>query len=141
MSADNGLSWEQTERLAERLVGERTRLAGRLAERRGALARSVSREPDDGDWASSSADQSLLARLTDRDTKLLHEMDRALGRLRSDGYGLCEITGDPIGFDRLWVRPWARHAVASKEQVERERVKASGNEWIGPAGEHDEEVA
>jgi DnaK suppressor protein len=93
----------------------------------------VSREPDDADWASSSADQSLLARLTDRDTKLLREVDRALGKLAGGGYGLCEATGDPIGFDRLWVRPWARHAVASKEQVERQRVKSAGNELIGPA--------
>jgi DnaK suppressor protein len=104
----------------------------------------MAREPDEGDWAASSADQSLLARLTDRDTKLLHEVDRAVAKLGGDTYGLCELTGDPIGFDRLWVRPWARHAVASKEQVERQKVKATGSDLIGPAeGPEDgrEEVA
>jgi DnaK suppressor protein len=141
--ADNGLTLEQTENLQQRLAGERENITGRLAQRRAALARSVSREPDESDWASSSADQSLLARLTDRDSKLLVEVDRALGKLREGGYGLCELTGDPIGFDRLWVRPWARHAVASKEQVERQRVKSGSGGLLAPAEALDdgEEVA
>ena len=141
--ADNELDPEQTRRLQQRLADERESITRRLAERRAALARSVSREPDESDWASSSADQSLLARLTDRDSKLLAEVDRALGKLRDGGYGLCELTGDPIGFERLWVRPWARHAVASKEQVERQRVKAASGDLLGPGEAHDdgEEVA
>jgi DnaK suppressor protein len=137
--ADSGLSLEQTERLRQRLAEERQSIAGRLAGRRASLARSTSREPDDGDWASSSADQSLLARLTDRDTKLLQEVDRAIGKLGGESYGVCELTGDPIGFDRLVVRPWARHAVAPKEQVERQRVRAAGGEVLAPAGDRDQD--
>jgi DnaK suppressor protein len=128
---DNGLSLEQTERLRQRLQEERQKITGRLSDRRAALSRAASREPDDGDWASSSADQSLLARLTDRDSKLLSEVDRALAKLQGGGYGVDELTGDAIGFDRLWVRPWARHAVVSKERVERQRVRSSGNEVLG----------
>jgi DnaK suppressor protein len=141
--ADNELDLEQTKRLQQRLADERGNITRRLAERRAALARSVSREPDESDWASSSADQSLLARLTDRDSKLLAEVDRALGKLRDGGYGLCEATGDAIGFERLWLRPWARHAVASKEQVERRRVRATGGDLLAPADGRDdgEEVA
>jgi DnaK suppressor protein len=141
--SDNGLSPEQTERLRKRLFEEREAISGRISSRRAALSRSVSREPDDADWASSSADQSLLARLTDRDSKLLHEVDRALAKLGGDTYGLCELTGDPIGFDRLLVRPWARHAVAQKEQVERQRVKSTGEGLLEPRrpGEGEEEVA
>jgi RNA polymerase-binding transcription factor len=133
---DSGLSLEQMERLQQKLVAEREKITARLGERRTALGRAASREPDDGDWASSSADQSLLARLTDRDSKLLGEVERALGK--GEGYGLDELTGEPIGFERLWVRPWARHAVASKERVERQRVRSAGNEVLG---REEEEVA
>jgi DnaK suppressor protein len=140
----NGLTAEQTDRLRERLIAERGRLTERLATRRGALARAATREPDDADWASSSADQSLIARLTDRDSKLLAEVDRALGKLTGGGYGLCELTGEPIGFDRLWARPWARHALASKETIERARWKGRGGEVVPGAEEERgeaEEVA
>jgi DnaK suppressor protein len=139
MSVDNELSIEQTERLRQRLMDERESITGRLSKRRAALARSMSREADDSDWASSSADQSLLARLTDRDSKLLHEVERALGKLRDGTYGLCELTGDPIGVERLLVRPWARHAAASKEQVERQRVKLANNELLAPVEARDDD--
>jgi DnaK suppressor protein len=123
------------------LIEEKERLTARLAARRGALAGAAAREPDEADWAASSADQSLLARLTDRDSKLLTEVNRALGKLERGEYGLCELTGEPIGFDRLWVRPWARHALAGKEQVERQRVRGARNELLGAADPVDEEVA
>jgi DnaK suppressor protein len=137
VAATAGLAADQVARLQARLVAERDAITGRLAERRSTLSRAVSREPDDSDWASSSADQSLLARLVDRDSKLLLEIERALRKIAAGTYGTCELTGDPIGFDRLSVRPWARHAVASKEQVERQRVRAAP-ELLGGRVEEDD---
>jgi DnaK suppressor protein len=133
-----GLSAGEVGRLRGQLITLRDTITSRLADRRAGLSRAAAREPDESDWATSSADQSLLARLADRDSKLLHEIERALRKIASnDGsYGACELTGDPIGFDRLWVRPWARHAVASKEQVERQRVGAAP-ELLG-RGDDDE---
>jgi DnaK suppressor protein len=124
----NGLTAEQIGRLRTRLDDEREATQQRLAERRTALARAAAREPDEGDWATSSADQSLLARLADRDTKLLHEIDRAQRKLEAGNYGLCELTDEPIGFDRLWARPWARQSVALKERREQteRHARASG---------------
>jgi DnaK suppressor protein len=143
VTATAGLAADQVARLQAHLVAERDTIAARLADRRSTLSRAASREPDDSDWASSSADQSLLARLVDRDSKLLVEIERALRKIAAGTYGTCELTGEPIGFDRLSVRPWARHAVASKEQVERQRVKPAPELLGGRVEEEDpgQEVA
>src|SRR3954469_14964937 len=95
VAATAGLDADQVARLRARLVAERDAIIARLAERRSSLSRAVSREPDDSDWASSSADQSLLARLVDRDSKLLVEIERALRKIDGGSYGTCELTGDP----------------------------------------------
>jgi DnaK suppressor protein len=113
---------EERTLLEGRLHEERDAIVRRLGERRAALTAAAAREPDESDWASSSADQSLLARLADRDTKLLHEIDRALRKMQAGTYGVCELRGEPIGFDRLRVRPWTRHALAPKEEIERNKV-------------------
>jgi DnaK suppressor protein len=139
MSVENavrssGLRSEQVALLREKLEAERRGLIQRLASRRERLAAPFLREPDDADWASESADQALLARLVDRDAKLLAEVNRALGKLADGGYGVCELSGEPIGFERLRVRPWARYALGAKELVERRRAQ-SGEEAPEPIGD------
>jgi DnaK suppressor protein len=120
VSAESGLTPKQLERLQQRLIAERDTLTRRLKERRGTLAGLATRRPDDSDWASDSADQSLLARLVDRDAKLVIEVERALRKIEAGNYGTCEATGEPIGFDRLLARPWTRLSLAAKERRERD---------------------
>jgi DnaK suppressor protein len=118
----SGLSPAQIAGLTARLHDERRILEARLAARRERLAAPALREPDDADWAASSEDQALLVRLIDRDSKLLGEIDRALARVAAGSYGVCELSGEPIGFERLQVRRWTRYAAATKESVERRRA-------------------
>ncbi|RYZ80456.1 MAG: hypothetical protein EOP06_25295, partial [Proteobacteria bacterium] len=47
-----------------------------------------------------------------------------LEKIKSGEYGFCEGTGEPIPKRRLEVRPWCRHSVKFKEQLE--RMKKSG---------------
>jgi len=120
VSPASGLDQGQQALLRARLEEERDTLTRRLKERRERLLELANRQPDDADWAADSADQSLLARLVDRDAKLLIEIERALRKLESGGYGVCELTGEPIGFERLRARPWSRHSLAAKELLERD---------------------
>jgi len=120
VSPASGLDQEQLARLHERLTAERDTLTRRLKERRGTLTGLSTRQADDADWAADSADQGLLARLVDRDAKLLVEVERALRKLEAGSYGICEATGEPIGFERLWARPWTRLSLAAKERRERD---------------------
>jgi DnaK suppressor protein len=130
VSSGSGLEPQQVTQLQGRLIAEREALTRRLKERRHRLAELAQRQPDDSDWASDSSDQSLLARLVDRDAKLQIEVERALSKIDAGSYGICEVTGEPIGFDRLKVRPWSRQSVAAKERREREEIE-EGPEVLG----------
>ena len=109
---------------------ERETLNRRLVTRRRALANVPARETDESDWASDAEAQSLAVRLVDRDAKMLHEIDAALRRIAEGEYGLCDRSGEPIGFERLAARPWTRFALVAKEEEERNRAGATA-----PAGE------
>ena len=79
---------------------------------------------DEVDLASATVEQNLTFRLLDRDRKLLAEIDHAMDKVQSGDYGICEGTGEPIPRRRLELRPWTRHSVKYKEQLE--RMKKSG---------------
>lgn len=79
---------------------------------------------DEVDLASATIEQNLMFRLLDRDRKLLTEINHALNKLDTGEFGICEGTGEPIPKRRLELRPWCRHSVKYKEQLE--RLKKSG---------------
>jgi DnaK suppressor protein len=54
----------------------------------------------------------------ERQTNLLNKIDAATKRIADGEYGYCEETGEPIGVERLLIRPTATLSVASKEQQE-----------------------
>jgi DnaK suppressor protein len=74
---------------------------------------------DEVDLASATVDQNLTFRLLDRDRKLLNEIDHAIQKIQTGEFGYCEGTGEPIPKRRLELRPWCRHSVKYKEQLER----------------------
>jgi DnaK suppressor protein len=117
------LSVAQLAELRTRLEQERAVIAARLAVRRQGLAGATVSRPDDADWASDSVDQGLIARLMDRDAKLLREIDAALRKMDTGGYGICEASGEPIDFERLRARPWSRLSLGAKERRERDEAE------------------
>lgn len=114
------LSREQLAVLRERLAAERSAIVGRVEERLALAAPLPSHHPDEMDEASTNQDLALLFRLADKEQKLLAEIDAAFERLAQGSYGYCEGTGEPIGYRRLWLRPWARYSVQYKEALERQ---------------------
>ena len=74
---------------------------------------------DEVDLASMTTEQNLTIKLMGRDRKLLGEIDHALRKMETGDNGYCEGTGDPIPKRRLEVRPWCRHSVKYKEQLEK----------------------
>ena len=57
-------------------------------------------------------------RMLEREKKLLDKIDQALERLARDEYGWCEESGDPIGLQRLLLRPTATLSIEAKERQE-----------------------
>jgi DnaK suppressor protein len=82
------------------------------------------REPDLNDRASSETDWGIELRTRDRQRKLIAKIDSALRRIDRGEYGWCEVTGDPIGINRLIARPIATMTVEAQEAHER-REKVS----------------
>jgi len=76
--------------------------------------------PDDMDLASSEYLQYFNLRLRGREKTYLEKIERALARIEDGSFGLCEECGEPIGIERLRVRPEATLCIRCKEAQERE---------------------
>ncbi|WP_347302846.1 RNA polymerase-binding protein DksA [Croceibacterium sp. TMG7-5b_MA50] len=82
------------------------------------------READLTDRASSETDWGIELRTRDRQRKLIAKIDSALRRIDEGEYGWCEVTGEPIGINRLIARPIATMTVEAQQAHER-REKVS----------------
>ncbi|MFK7984862.1 MAG: TraR/DksA family transcriptional regulator, partial [Sandaracinaceae bacterium] len=118
---DADLSKRQIAQLHQKLVEERGRKKEELERHMQEALGEAGVMPDETDMAQRSTEQAYLIRFADKERKLLGEIERAIGKLRTGDYGVCEGTEEPIGFKRLELRPWTRYSVAYKEQIERER--------------------
>ena len=101
-------------RLRETLVresNERNAASRTPAERGGADFMDVS--------SGESEHDALLAQIAQEQTELA-EVDAALARIDGGTYGICELTGAPIGAERLRAIPWTRWSRAAA--VRRELV-------------------
>lgn len=76
-------------------------------------------QPDQIDRASLETDKALELRTRDRARKLISKIDEAIKRIEDGEYGYCEETGDPIGIERLEVRPVATLSIEAQERHER----------------------
>ena len=77
------------------------------------------REPDLNDRASSETDWGIELRTRDRQRKLIAKIESAMRRIDKGEYGWCEVTGEPIGINRLIARPIATMTVEAQEAHER----------------------
>ncbi len=122
------LTSEQIAELRGILEERRHTIVGSIGERQ-SEERDVSTSRvvgDEMDEASFEGTSSMTSKLLERDVRLLQEIDRALAKLAEGNYGLCEGTGEPIGFARLRLQPWARYSVSYQEELEREQRTRGG---------------
>jgi len=64
--------------------------------------------------------------LADREAALLHEIDMALGRLKSGAAGICVSCGRPIPEARLLATPTAQTCIECQGRIEKERHTGRG---------------
>ena len=74
---------------------------------------------DEVDLASSESEQNMSIRLRDRERILLRKIDKALKKIESDEYGVCESCGEEISVRRLEARPVTDLCIRCKEEQER----------------------
>jgi DnaK suppressor protein len=108
----------QLEFFKQLLLDLKRETIGHIEEARQRLA-DAQRETDELDRALSEEENRLRLRIADRESKLLPKIDAALKRIESGEYGWCEETGEPIGVDRLLLRPTATLCAEAKARQER----------------------
>ncbi|QEM91003.1 RNA polymerase-binding protein DksA [Kosakonia radicincitans] len=78
---------------------------------------------DEGDIAIREEQLRLIFRQIDRESRLLPKYDAALLRLEKGEYGFCRETGEPIGLQRLLLRPTAELSIEAKTKEEKVEVQ------------------
>ena len=74
---------------------------------------------DEGDFASSVAEQERVSRLLERERAKLAQIEWAMKKIPAGTFGICEETGEVIARRRLVAAPWTRCCVAAIEEEER----------------------
>ncbi|TKI02854.1 RNA polymerase-binding protein DksA [Martelella alba] len=78
---------------------------------------------DEGDIAIREEQLRLIFRQIDRESRLLPKYNAALLRLEKGEYGFCRETGEPIGLQRLLLRPTAELSIEAKTKEEKVEVQ------------------
>jgi DnaK suppressor protein len=111
----------------KRLLDEHRAQVSSMIEARRSQEREAGREVgDEMDEANTEGVTALASKLLERDVHLLREIDHAMAKIADGSYGICEGTGEPIGYARLRLRPWARYGVAYQEEIERAQRARGG---------------
>lgn len=121
-AAPAGLTAGELDELRRDLDRRRAQLVETIEQRRqeeryAGTSREVGDEMDE---ATSEGTASMTSKLLERDMRLLVEIDYALSKFANGTYGVCEGTDEPISYERLRLRPWARYSVSHQEQLEQE---------------------
>jgi len=74
---------------------------------------------DEADHATISADSAIEQAITNQQLKELKDIEYALFKIENKTYGICEMCEDPIGTQRLKVKPQAKYCIVCREIVEK----------------------
>ncbi len=74
------------------------------------------------DGGTDDFDRTISLQLTDKEIKILRQIDRALEKIEDGTYGVCDLSGDSIPVKRLEAIPYATMTVASQEKLEKGQV-------------------
>jgi DnaK suppressor protein len=122
-----GLTPAQLSKLRGRLLTERARLRA-AADAALAPVRAPRDEVGDAmDEAEQSLEQHEAQGLSAHDRDRLAQVDRALGKLEANTYGVSELSGEPLGYARLDAVPWARFTAVEEEDIERLAGRSPGS--------------
>lgn len=75
---------------------------------------------DEADHASVSTDRMIEQAISSQLQKELSEIDFTLSKIKSGGYGVCEMCEEDISFQRLKVKPHAKYCIVCREIIEKQ---------------------
>ncbi len=102
----------------------------KLLNRRDELVKTITRTEEEGrqadddptvdlaDKAANSYTKEFLFGQTSADRNMLHQIDEALKRIRSNDFGQCASCQEEMQQKRLEAVPWAKHCISCQEKME-----------------------
>ena len=74
--------------------------------------------PDPTDRATLESDRNFMLRIRDREHKLIKKVKKALDRIESGTFGICDKCGEDISIARLKARPVTTQCIDCKTKEE-----------------------
>ena len=74
---------------------------------------------DEGDIAAVSTDNLINEEIVASQQKELIEIEEALHKISNGTYGICEMCEEPIGIQRLKVKPFAKYCITCRQIAEK----------------------
>ncbi len=78
---------------------------------------------DEGDFAAVSTDNMITEEILSTQQRELEEIDDALMKIQHGRFGICEMCEEPIGMQRLKVKPFARYCITCRQIAEQVQQK------------------
>ncbi|MCH9814576.1 MAG: RNA polymerase-binding protein DksA [Epsilonproteobacteria bacterium] len=82
-------------------------------------ALSTTEANDEADYATISTDSAIEQAINNQQLTELKDIEYALFKIENKTYGICEMCEDPIGIQRLKVKPQAKYCIVCREIVEK----------------------
>jgi DnaK suppressor protein len=83
----------------------------------------IEKAPDALDEVQLAGERELAIRNLDRDSNMLRQIRRALGRIADGSYGVCMHCEEDISPKRVNAVPWAAYCIKCQEQVDRREIE------------------
>jgi DnaK suppressor protein len=87
----------------------------------------IEKAPDALDEVQLAGERELAIRNLDRDSNMLRQIRRALGRISDGSYGVCLHCDEDISPKRIAAVPWAAYCIKCQEQVDRHEIEVDDN--------------
>jgi len=87
----------------------------------------IEKAPDALDEVQLAGERELAIRNLDRDSNMLRQIRRALGRIADGSYGVCLHCEEDISPKRINAVPWAAYCIRCQEQVDRHEIEVDDN--------------
>ena len=106
-----------------KLLEEKNNIINRVQSYRDDLFSSVEKSGDEADQTSALLQEKETLALHERLKSKLMEIEKALNRIETGAYGVCEETEEPIEIERLRTNPWTCLSIEGAEIRENIRKK------------------
>jgi RNA polymerase-binding transcription factor DksA len=80
------------------------------------------RDPSLSDQGTDTFDREMELNMMGSEQEVIFEIDAALRRIEKGTFGICELTAQPINFERLQALPYVRYTVRAQSELEKGRA-------------------